>query len=271
MDWAEGLTVPTFADKGEAEYLVWIGCAGSFDDRARKISRTWVQLLDHAGVDYAVLGLEEGCTGDAARRAGNEFLFQTMAEMNIELLKGYKVRKILTTCPHCYHSFKNEYPQFGGHYEVWHSSQFLKKLISEGKLKVDRPLAEKMTYHDSCYLGRWNEIYEAPREVIAAASGGRAPLEMKRTGYKSFCCGAGGGRMWMEEEAPRINDNRTAEALDTGAQTIATACPFCITMIGDGVKAKDKEEVVQVLDLVEIVWRAVQPAAAESAPAATPE
>ena len=260
MDWAEGLDVPVMEEKGEAEYLVWIGCAGSFDDRAKKISRTWVELLQHVGVDFAVLGLEEGCTGDAARRAGNEFLFQTMAEMNIELFTAYKVKKILVTCPHCYHSFKNEYPAFGGEYEVIHHTQFLKQLISDGKLGIKKPHTGGLTFHDSCYLGRWNEVYTEPRDVLASACGGKAPVEMERTGYKSFCCGAGGGRMWMEEEAPRINEDRTREALQTGADTIATACPFCITMITDGVKAEDKEEDVQVLDVVEVVWQSIQAA-----------
>jgi Fe-S oxidoreductase len=266
MDWAEGLDVPIMADKGKAEYLVWIGCAGSYDDRAKKISRAWVQLLQRAGVDFAILGLEEGCTGDAARRAGNEFLFQTLAEANVELFKGYEVKKIIVTCPHCYHSFKNEYPQFGGNYEVWHHTQFLRKLIAEGKLKPEKTNSDPMTYHDSCYLGRWNEVYDAPRDVIAATSGGRRPIEMARTGYKSFCCGAGGARMWMEEAQPRINENRTKEALGTGAKTIATACPYCIVMISDGVKAANKEEEVRVLDVAEVLLDSLPPAAITATP-----
>jgi Fe-S oxidoreductase len=272
MDWAEGLDLPVMADKGEAEYLVWIGCAGSFDDRAKKISRAWVQLLQRAGVDFAVLGLEEGCTGDAARRAGNEFLFQMMAEANIEVFKTYKVKKILVTCPHCYHSFKKEYPQLGGVYEVWHHTEFLKKLLDEGKLKPSKMVSEAMTYHDSCYLGRWNDIYQAPREVLAAVASGRGPIEMERTGYKSFCCGAGGARMWMEEHAPRINENRTQEALQTGAKTIATACPFCIVMVTDGVKAANKEEEVRVLDVAEVLYSSLSSAPAPAADeAATPD
>jgi Fe-S oxidoreductase len=273
MDWAEGLEVPTMADKGSAEYLVWIGCAGSYDDRGKKISRAWVQLLQRAGVDFAVLGLEEGCTGDAARRAGNEFLFQTLAEMNVELFKQYKVKKVLVTCPHCYHSFKNEYSQFGLELEVYHHTQFLEKLVAEGKLKPSAKLEGTLTYHDSCYLGRWNEVYAPPRKVLAAATG-REPVEMGRTGYKSFCCGAGGARMWMEEHAPRINENRTKEALATGAKTIATACPFCAVMITDGVKAANKEEEVRVLDIAEVMAEALPPypapapAKAEAAPAA---
>jgi Fe-S oxidoreductase len=262
MDWAEGLDVPTMDDKGEAEYLVWIGCAGAFDDRAKKLSTTWVKLLQRAGVDFAVLGLEEGCTGDPARRSGNEFLFQMMAESNIEIFENYKVKKILVTCPHCYHSFKHEYPQFGGNYEVIHHTQFLQQLLREGKLKPSREVDGVMTYHDSCYLGRWNEIYQEPRQVLAAVSG-RQPVEMSRTGYKSFCCGAGGARMWMEEEAPRVNNVRTQEALKTGAKTIATACPFCMVMLTDGIKAEDKEEEVRVLDLAEIVYESL-PAEADT-------
>jgi len=265
MDWAAGLEVPTLEEKGSAEYLVWIGCAGAFDDRAKKLSRTWVQLLQRAGVDFAILGLEEGCTGDPARRAGNEFLFQMMAESNIETLNNYKVKKILVTCPHCYHSFKNEYSQFGGNYEVQHHTQFIRKLLAEGKLKPSREIDGVMTYHDSCYLGRWNEIYREPRDVLARISGGRQPVEMARTGYKSFCCGAGGARMWMEEDAPRVNVVRTEEALGTGARTIATACPFCMVMLTDGIKAKDKDEEVRVMDIAELVFEALPPAPQKTA------
>ena len=255
MDWCEGVDVPLIEDNPDAEYLLWIGCAGSFDDRAKKISLAWVKILQQAGVSFAYLGLEEGCTGDAARRAGNEFLFQTMAEANVELFSGYGVKKILTTCPHCYHSFKNEYPRFGGEYEVWHHAQFIRKLADEGKLQISKDVDEVMTYHDSCYLGRWNEIYSPPRELLTACSSKGAPVEMSHTGYKSFCCGAGGGRMWMEEEAPRINERRTEQALETEAKIIATACPFCNVMITDGVKAKDKDEEVQVLDVAELVLK----------------
>lgn len=264
MDWAEGLDLPVlgevFEERGASpEYLVWIGCAGSFDDRAKKISVAWVNLLRRAGVDFAVLGPEETCTGDAARRAGNEFLFQMLAKENIKTFARYQVKKILVTCPHCYHSFKNEYPRLGGRYEVWHHSQFLQKLLGEGKLKPEKPLEGTMTFHDSCYLGRWNDVYDAPREVLKSASGGKDPVEMGRTGYKSFCCGAGGGRMWMEEAAPRINVNRTEEALGTGCSTIATSCPFCMVMLTDGVKAKDKDEEVRVLDIAEVLHASLPP------------
>jgi Fe-S oxidoreductase len=183
-----------------------------------------------------------------------------MAESNVEILNGYNVKKILVTCPHCYHSFKHEYPQFGGNYEVWHHTQFLAKLIAEGKLRPSKSVTEAVTYHDSCYLGRWNGIYSEPRDVLAAVSGGRRPVEMSRTGYKSYCCGAGGARMWMEEAAPRVNERRTDDALSTGAKIIATACPFCTVMITDGIKARDKEEEVKVLDVVELVNNALPPA-----------
>jgi Fe-S oxidoreductase len=258
MDWAKDLDVPIMEEKGSAEYLVWIGCVGSFDDRAKKISRTWIQLLQKAGVDFAVLGLEEGCTGDPARRAGNEFLFQMMVENNLEIFKKYQVQKILVTCPHCYHSFKNEYPQFGGKFEVWHHSQFLRRLIEEGRLKPNKVIDTVMTYHDSCYLGRWNNIYDPPRQVLAACATAQNNLiEMPHRDYKSFCCGAGGARLWMEEPSPRINEKRTAEALDTGAKVIATACPYCMVMLSDGIKGANREDDVRVLDIVEVMNEAL--------------
>lgn len=251
MEWAEDMELPIMAEKGEAEYLVWIGCAGCFDPEGQKTSRAWLALLKQAGVDFAVLGKEEGCTGDAARRAGNEYLFQTLAEQNIELFQQYKVKKILTACPHCLHSFKHEYPQFGGNYEVQHHAQFLQQLLNEGKLQRNENSHEgAITFHDPCYLGRWNNEYDSPREVIAQTAGGLT--EMPRTRNESFCCGAGGAQMWMEETGERINVNRATEAVNTGARTIATACPFCKVMISDGIKALDKEEEVQVLDIAQL-------------------
>lgn len=257
MDWAADLDIPVMAEKGGAEYLVWIGCAGSFDDRGKRISREWVGLLQQAGVDFAVLGDEEGCTGDAARRAGNEFLFQMMAEANVETLKQYDVKKVLVSCPHCYHSFKNEYPAFGGNYEVWHHSQFLDKLVKEGKLTPKEAAKERVVFHDPCYLGRWNKEYDAPRSVVSAATAGRPAGEMPRHHGKSFCCGAGGARLWVEEDEPRVNVVRTREAVAAGAQTIATACPFCNVMLGDGLKALDKDEEVRVLDIAQILAQSV--------------
>ncbi|HEY3355822.1 MAG TPA: (Fe-S)-binding protein [Polyangia bacterium] len=257
MDWAFGLDLPIMADKGRAEYLAWIGCAASYDDRAKKIARTWVQLLQRAGVDFAVLGLEETCNGDWARRTGNEFLFQTLAQANVELFAGYEVKKILVICPHCYHSFKNEYPQLGGHYEVWHHSQFLARLIAEGKLRPDRDVSRALTYHDACYLGRWNGVYDAPRALLGAAAGGRPPREMPRHGQESFCCGAGGGHLFMEDAPPRINVRRAEEAVATGADTVATACPFCMIMLTDGLKTLDQEDRVKVLDVCEVLSAAL--------------
>ncbi|MCB9556078.1 MAG: 4Fe-4S dicluster domain-containing protein [Deltaproteobacteria bacterium] len=252
MAWAEGRELPLLSDNKDAEYLVWIGCAGAFDDRAQKVTHAWLDLLDQAGVKYAVLGDEESCTGDAARRAGNEFLFQMLAEQNVETLNGYGVKKILTSCPHCFHSLSKEYPAFGGNYEVQHHSQFLQQLVATGQLKPQRNSAKAITFHDPCYLGRWNDEFDAPRELLHRASGS-APIEMERTRGKSFCCGAGGAQMWMEEEGPRVNVNRTTEAVNTGAETIATACPFCNIMITDGVKSLDKDEDVRVLDIAEVL------------------
>ncbi|MCK5800484.1 MAG: (Fe-S)-binding protein, partial [Deltaproteobacteria bacterium] len=259
MEWAKRYDIPVMADVKEAghkpDYLLWIGCAGSFDDRGQKIARDWVALLQQANVDFAVLGEEEGCTGDAARRAGNEFLFQMLAEQNIETFKEYDVKKILVACPHCYHSFKNEYPALGGHYEVIHHSQFLPQLIAEGKLKPKNEVSKDIVFHDPCYLGRWNDEYDAPRETLKAVTG-HAPLEMPRTREKSFCCGAGGAKLWVEEETPYINVNRTQEAIDTGASIIGTACPFCNSMLVDGLKSLDKDEDVEVLDIAQVVAKA---------------
>lgn len=259
MEWAKRYDIPVMSEVKAAghdpEYLVWIGCAGSFDDRGQKIARDWIALLQQAGIDFAVLGVEEGCTGDAARRAGNEFLFQTLAETNIELFKQYGVKKILVTCPHCYHSFKNEYPRFGGEYEVWHHAHFLPKLIAEGKLKPTAGFKEEVVFHDPCYLGRWNKEYEAPREVLQKATG-RAPTEMPRGREKSFCCGAGGAKLWAEEEEPYVNVNRTQEAVDSGAKVIGTACPFCNSMLNDGLKTLNKDEDFSVLDIAQVLARA---------------
>lgn len=238
------------------EILFWVGCAGSFDQRARQITRAFAQILDKVGVSYAVLGKEEMCTGDPARRAGNEFIFQMMAYQNIQLLNGYQIRKIVTTCPHCFNILKNEYPVLGGKYEVIHHAEFLQQLIAEGKIRMKESgefKGKKITYHDSCYLGRANGIYEAPREVLEALDG--ELVEMKRCKSNGLCCGAGGAQMFKEEEKgqTRINSERTAEALHTGAGIIASACPFCHTMLSDGVKVHERESEIQVLDIAEMV------------------
>jgi heterodisulfide reductase subunit D len=252
--------VPTMAEltaaNKEPDVLFWVGCAGSFDQRAQRITKAFSTILDKVGVNYAILGKEEMCTGDPARRAGNEFMFQMMAYQNIQLLNTYNIRNIVTACPHCFNILKNEYPVLGGNYEVVHHSTFLQKLIDDGKIKLKEGgdfKGKKITYHDSCYLGRANNIYEAPRKVLEALDADLT--EMKRCKSNGLCCGAGGAQMWKEEEKGnlRINNERTKEALGTGANVIAAACPFCNTMLTDGVKLNEKEETVKVMDIAEIV------------------
>lgn len=240
------------------EVLFWVGCAGAFDDRYKRVTATFANLLQKAGVSFAVLGTEEACTGDPARRAGNEFLFQMQAMTNIQVLNGYEVKKIVTACPHCFNTLKNEYPDLGGHYQVMHHSQFLQSLISEGRLKIKEDVeVGKVTYHDSCYLGRANDIYEAPRTVIEAL---KVELtEMKRSRAKGLCCGAGGAQMFKEPEKGRkdVNVERAEEAIATGASTIAVACPFCMVMMKDGLKSKEKEDQIDVLDIAELIYKAI--------------
>jgi heterodisulfide reductase subunit D len=259
------MQVPTVAEllaKGEQpEVLFWVGCAGSFDQRAQKITKSFVKILEKIGIRYAILGKEEMCTGDPARRAGNEFLFQMMAYQNIQILNGYHIKKIVTACPHCFNTLKNEYPQLGGHYEVIHHASFLQQLIDDGKINIKEGGAfkgKKITFHDSCYLGRANNIYEAPRKVLEALD--TALVEMKRCKSNGLCCGAGGAQMFKEEEKGdlRINIERTKEALLTGASIIASACPFCNTMLSDGVKNEEKENEVEVMDIAELVAASMQ-------------
>lgn len=252
--------VPTMAElsvSGESpEILFWVGCAGSFDQRAQKITKAFATILDKVGIKYAILGKEEMCTGDPVRRAGNEFLFQMMAYQNIQVLNNYGIKKIVTACPHCFNTLKNEYPELGGNYEVIHHTSFLQQLINEGKIKMQGGgsfKGKKITYHDSCYLGRANDIYEAPRKVLEALDA--ELIEMKRCRSNGLCCGAGGAQMFKEEEKgdTRVNWERTKEALDTQPAVIASACPFCNTMLTDGVKVNEKENDVQVLDVAELV------------------
>ncbi|QEC54340.1 (Fe-S)-binding protein [Anseongella ginsenosidimutans] len=253
-------TIAELAAAGEEpELLFWVGCAGSFDERAQRITRSLAKILDHTGIKYAVLGTEESCTGDPAKRAGNEFLFQTMALSNIAILNGYKVKKIVTACPHCFNTLKNEYPELGGNYEVIHHTQLIRQLIADGKLKAangESFRGKKITYHDPCYLGRGNGVYEAPREVLEALDADL--VEMKRSRAGGLCCGAGGAQLFKEPEkgSKEINVERTEEALSTGAQVIAAACPFCMTMLRDGVKQLDKEQQAEVLDVAELTARA---------------
>jgi heterodisulfide reductase subunit D len=254
-------TMAEFFAAGETpEVLFWVGCAGSFDQRAQKITKAFATILDNVGIRYAILGKEEMCTGDPARRAGNEFLFQMMAYQNIQTLNNYGVKKIVTACPHCFNILKNEYRELGGHYEVTHHTVFLQQLLDEGRIHLKEEGAfhgKKITYHDSCYLGRANGIYEAPRKLLESLDA--ELVEMKRCGKNGFCCGAGGAQMFKEEEkgSTRVNWERANEAIETGSQIVAAACPFCNTMLTDGVKAAEKESSVQVLDVAELLARSL--------------
>ena len=256
------MNVPTMADMmaqgKQPEVLFWVGSAGSFDDRAKKITRAFVKILNHANVDFAVLGTEESCTGDVAKRAGNEFLFQMQAMMNIEVLNAYEVKTIVTCDPHSFNTFKNEYPQLGGKYKVLHHTQFIEQLISEGKLSVSegKYKGKNVTFHDPCYLGRANSEYEAPRSIIKRL--GVNYVEMKRNKATALCCGAGGAQMFKESEKGDMDINvlRTEDALKTNPKIIATGCPYCNTMLTDGVKVKDKEAEIEVMDVAELIAKA---------------
>lgn len=260
---SEAIKVPTMAEMmamGESpDVLFWVGCAGSFDDRAKKITKALVKILNGAGVKFAVLGTEEACTGDPAKRAGNEFLFQMQAMMNIQVLNGYEVKKIVTACPHCFNTIKNEYPELGGTYEVIHHTQLINNLLKEGKVVVKDGgdfKGKKITFHDPCYLGRANDVYEAPRELLSKLD--TELSEMKRCRERGLCCGAGGAQMFKEAEKgdKEVNVERTEDALETKANIIATGCPFCNTMMTDGVKHFEKEEEVKVLDVAELIAQA---------------
>jgi Fe-S oxidoreductase len=268
MQWASDLQVPTVEEKPDAEYLLFVGCAGSYSDISKKATRALVRCLDAAGVSYAVLGEREPCTGDTLRRGGNEMAFQQLAAANVALLAEAGVKKIIASCPHCFHTLSNEYPQFGGNYEVIHHSRLIAHLLDSGKLKVSTPLEKKLTYHDSCYLGRWNGVYDEPRRALAAANRGGV-IELGRNRNHGFCCGAGGARMWMEEEpSKRVNLNRAKEVVAAGVDTVAVGCPYCKTMLVDGVKHFDKDEEIEVLDIAEVV--AATLAAPVPAPAPAP-
>ncbi len=257
-------SVPTMASLSaagkEPEILFWVGCAGSFDDRYKKVTIAFAKILNKIGVNFAVLGTEEACTGDPARRAGNEFSFQMLAMQNIEVLNGYGIKKIVTACPHCFNTLKNEYPELGGNYDVIHHSQYLQELLDSGRLKVDGGnfKGQKITYHDSCYLGRTNNVYEAPRNLIKALDA--ELVEMKKCRSNGLCCGAGGAQMFKDAEkgTKEVNIERIEGALETGAKTIAVACPFCMTMMSDGIKNKEKEHEVKVFDLAELLLEQIQ-------------
>jgi Fe-S oxidoreductase/nitrate reductase gamma subunit len=254
LDWAEGLNVKTIAEARDAEVLFWIGCGGALIERNQKVVRATAQLLEKAGVKFAILGREEKCTGDPARRIGNEFLFEMLAKENVEKLNGYGVKKIVTSCPHCFNTFRNEYPQFGGQYEVYHHSEFLAKLVEEGRINPVALDDRKVTYHDPCYLGRHNGVFDAPRELVQITS--KQPLvEMKMNRENGFCCGGGGGMSFVEEpKDKRVNQERARQALETGADVVAVGCPFCMTMLEDGVNARRGERDVKVMDVAELLW-----------------
>jgi Fe-S oxidoreductase len=252
-------TMAEFAAAGEQpEFLFWVGCAGSFDDRHKKVTRAFCEILQKVGISFAVLGTEESCTGDPARRAGNEFLFQMQAMTNIEVLNLYAVKKIVTACPHCFNTLKNEYPSLGGNYEVIHHSQLLAELISSGKIKASEDASvEQVAYHDSCYLGRGNSIYEAPREIIAGLK--KDVVELKSCRTKGLCCGAGGAQVFKEPEAggEDVQIKRVQEMVDSGVKKVALACPFCMVMVQDGLNKVGKDTHIQVVDLAELVQQSM--------------
>lgn len=257
-EWAEGMNIPRLSEVQEVDVLFWVGCAGSYDARYKKVTQAFSKLMQQAGVKFGILGTEEKCTGDPARRIGNEYLAQMLMKDNVQTLNRYKFKKIVTSCPHCFNTLKNEYPQFGGNYEVVHHTEFLLQLVNEGRIKVSQATRAKITYHDSCYLGRYNEVYDQPRTILKTVPGVQV-VEMPRNRTRGFCCGAGGGRMFMEEhEGKRVNIERTEEALAVQPDVIGTACPFCMTMMTDGVKAKEASDRVAVRDIAEILLDASQ-------------
>ena len=258
IDWTEGLNVKTINEARDAEVIMWVGCGGALIERNQKVTRAIAQLLQKANVNFAILGREEKCTGDPARRIGNEFLFEMMAKENTEKLNGYGVKKILTSCPHCFNTFRNEYPQYGGNYEVFHHSEYLAKLVETGKLQPIDKLDQKITYHDPCYLGRHNDVYDAPRQLvqISARSG---VTEVAQSRNNSFCCGGGGGMSFVDEpKDKRVNQERARQLLDTGADIVAVGCPFCTTMLEDGINARKGDREVKVMDVAELLWQSVQ-------------
>jgi Fe-S oxidoreductase len=262
VDWAQGLGVKHVSEVKDAEVLLWVGCGGALVERNQKVTRATAQLLVQAGVNFAIMGREEKCSGDPARRIGNEFLFETLAKENLENLNKYKVRKIITACPHCFNTFKNEYPRYGGRFEVYHHSEYLARLVNEGKLKPLAGLDKKITFHDPCYLGRQNGVYDPPRQLVQI-SARENMVEMERSRAKSFCCGGGGGMSFVEEPPDkRVNQERAREVLETGANVLAVGCPFCMTMMEDGINARKGSRDVSVMDVSELLWEAAKPRAA---------
>ena len=257
-DWTSGLGIKALSENGDVEVLYWVGCTAALEDRNMKVAQATARIMQAAGINFGILGVEETCCGDPARRMGDEYLFQTLCQKNIEIFRGYNVKKIITTCPHCFNTLKNEYPQFGGNFEVVHHTQLIADLIRDGKLKISGTDGKRLTYHDSCYLGRYNDVYQAPREILRAISGAKS-IELARSGPRSFCCGGGGGHMWMEEPPEkRLNVRRAEEIVEAKVDVVATACPYCLSMLEDGLKAKEAEESIKAMDLSELVIGAVE-------------
>ncbi len=255
--WCEGLNIETVADAKDSDILYWVGCSAALDDRNIKVAQATAKVLQSAGVKFAILGDEEACCGDPARRMGDEYLFQTLCKQNIEILKGHNIKKILTSCPHCFNSLKNEYPQFGGDFEVVHHTQFFADLLKSGRLYIKNPVALKTAYHDSCYLGRYNDLYDEPRKILKAVN--RNNVELPRRRSDSFCCGGGGGHMWMEEDpTKRVNIRRVEEIIKADVKCVATACPYCLTQLEDGLKAKNAEETIKAVDLSELLANSLE-------------
>ena len=252
-DWSEGLDIKLLSDDSNVDILYWVGCAAALEDRNTKVAKAMAKILKASGMNFGILGLEESCCGEPARRLGNEYLFQMQALKNIELLKNYNAKKIVTACPHCFNTIKNEYPQFGGEFEVIHHSQFIAELLYQGKIKTTAPRKGKFTYHDSCYLGRHNDIYNQPRQVLQHVSQFKL-VEIARSRQNGFCCGGGGGRFWMEERiGKRISEMRIEQVMDTGANVVASACPYCLQMFEDAIKAKEAEEKLKAQDIAELI------------------
>ena len=257
-DWAKDLGVRLMSDVSEAEYLYWVGCYGSFDERNKKVARSFVKLLQAARVDFAILGNEEKCTGEPARRLGHEYLYQTLAQGNIETLKRYRFQTIVTACPHCFNTIRNEYPDFDGHFRVIHHSQLLDELVASGRLRIARKQTARITYHDACNLGRYNDVYEEPRRALASATQTEL-AEMRLSRSKGFCCGGGGGRVWLEEnEGRRVNQLRVEQAMEVKPDILASACPFCLTMFEDGVKAKEVADKIKTRDIAEVLAESLE-------------
>jgi Fe-S oxidoreductase len=266
-DWYQGMDVKTMAEDSNVDVLFWVGCTPALEERSQKMARAMASVLKLAGVNFAILGMEESCTGDPARRLGNEYLYMTLAEQNIQTLNSYNVKKIVTICPHCFNNMKNEYPQMGGQYEVVHYTQFVNELIQQGKIKPLRTIETTLAYHDSCYLGRHNGVYDEPRQIAQAIPGIKLVEMGDKCRERGFCCGAGGGRMWMDEPGRRVSDIRTEHFLETGADTLGVSCPFCIQQLEAGIQSKGVQDTKQVKDLLELLVESATP----EEPAAQPD